>query len=37
MKIRDRIEVLRDTLNRKPSLDAEEVHYAHKLLAELMA
>lgn len=35
MKIRDRIEVLRDTLNRKPSLDAEEVHHAHKLLEDI--
>lgn len=33
--MRERIEVLRDTLNRKPSLDAEEVHYAHRLLEDI--
>lgn len=33
--MRDRIELLRDTLNRKPSLDAEEVHRAHRLLEDI--
>ena len=35
MKIRDRMDLLRDTLNRKPSPDAEEVHHAHKLLEDI--